>query len=196
MKWIASATLFAGVVLFIFPASAHAISTLVWGDLIEDPDTGEIFFDDPVNMQDGGTYAVPLNVSKDVQVQTHDPFVFLAEGALFHIPGPEGAREFVASIGGFFGSETLAWEGTGVYELDVYEVDAPVPTQVPWLQRIFAYLFGTVAHAQAPENFIETIRFTITEEGAMEECCSSVLFLPGIMGSRLYEDGEKRWEPS
>ena len=28
------------------------------------------------------------------------------------------------------------------------------------------------------------------------ECCSSVLFLPGIMGSRLYEDGEKRWEPS
>ncbi|MBM3261516.1 hypothetical protein FJY93_03800 [Candidatus Kaiserbacteria bacterium] len=29
-----------------------------------------------------------------------------------------------------------------------------------------------------------------------EHCNSNVLFLPGIMGSRLYDDGEKRWEPS
>ena len=196
MKQIASAAFFVGAALFVFPASAHAISTLVWGDLVEDPDTGEIFFDDPVNMQDDGTYEVPLNVSRDVQIQTDDPFVFALEGTLFHIPDPEGTREFVASIGGFFGTSTISWEQTGVYELDVYEVDAPVPTQVPWLQRMFAYFFGTITHAQAPENFIETIQFTITEEGAVEECCSSVLFLPGIMGSRLYEDGEKRWEPS
>ncbi|MEX2340937.1 MAG: NosD domain-containing protein, partial [Candidatus Paceibacterota bacterium] len=27
-------------------------------------------------------------------------------------------------------------------------------------------------------------------------CCSSVLFLPGIMSSQLYEGGDKRWEPS
>lgn len=27
-------------------------------------------------------------------------------------------------------------------------------------------------------------------------CCSSVLFLPGIMGSSLYENGQKLWEPS
>ncbi|OHA88998.1 MAG: hypothetical protein A2829_02185 [Candidatus Zambryskibacteria bacterium RIFCSPHIGHO2_01_FULL_43_60] len=31
---------------------------------------------------------------------------------------------------------------------------------------------------------------------AQKECCSSVLFLPGIMGSRLFEGGAKRWEPS
>src|SRR3989344_8452674 len=197
MKLITLAALFAGAVLFIFPASAHAVSTLTWGDLVEDPETGGIFFDDPIDIQDDGTYAVPLNVSKDVQVETDDPFVFAAEGALFRIPDPEiGTREFVASIGGFFGSYTLAWEETGVYELDVYEVDPPSPNNVPWLQRVFAFIFGTAAHAQPPEDLIETIRFTILEEGAAEECCSSVLFLPGIMGSRLYEDGEKRWEPS
>ncbi len=28
------------------------------------------------------------------------------------------------------------------------------------------------------------------------ECCSSVLFLPGIMSTRLYEGNAKRWEPS
>src|SRR3989344_9163412 len=186
MKLSSSAIFLVGVVFFVFPASAYATSTLVWGDLVENPDAGEIFFDNPINIQDGGTYEVPLNVSKDVQIEIDDPFVFAAEGALFHIFDPEaGTREFVASIGGFFGTSTISWEQTGVYELDVYEVDPPSPNNVPWLQRIFAFIFGTVAHAQATENFVETIRFTILEEGAVEECCSSVLFLPGIMGSRL-----------
>ena len=103
MKLITLVALFAGAVLFIFPASAHAISTLTWGDLVEDPETGEIFFDNPVNIQDGGTYEVPLNISKDARVETDDPLVFMAEGALFHIPNPEeGTREFVTSIGGGF----------------------------------------------------------------------------------------------
>lgn len=31
--------------------------------------------------------------------------------------------------------------------------------------------------------------------GSPPKCCSSVLFLPGIMGSELYEGGDKRWEP-
>ncbi|PIR85954.1 hypothetical protein COU14_01580 [Candidatus Kaiserbacteria bacterium CG10_big_fil_rev_8_21_14_0_10_44_10] len=31
--------------------------------------------------------------------------------------------------------------------------------------------------------------------GTEPECCSSVLFLPGIMGTELFEGADKRWEP-
>ncbi len=78
----------------------------------------------------------------------------------------------------------------------MYEVDPPSENNVPWLQRIFAFLFRTVAYAQVSENFIETIRFTILEEGAVEECCSSVVFLPGIKGSVLKTGTDTLWPPT
>jgi len=104
-------------------------------------------------------------------------------------------REFVSRLGGFFGSLEVAWPQAGSYELDIYEGDEPVLILNP-IPKIFAWLFGAPAYAQDPERFIETIRFTITAADLVAECCSSVLFLPGIMGSRLYDDVEKRWEPS
>ncbi|MCL9971950.1 MAG: hypothetical protein NBV63_00890, partial [Candidatus Pacebacteria bacterium] len=43
----------------------------------------------------------------------------------------------------------------------------------------------------APRKYT-TLTFTLTNP---PKCCSSVLFLPGFMASRLYKDGEKLWEP-
>lgn len=196
MKIVGAVALALSVALFVFPATTLAVSTLVWGNVVEDPDTGETIVEDRIDMRNGGTYAVPLNVSRDVQIRNDDPFVFGAEGMLFYIPNPdESTREFVNRLGGFVGAETLAWERPGVYELDVYEIEAPVPTLNPF-SRFFTWLFGTPAHAQSSESFIETIRFTVTEEGAVEECCSSVLFLPGIKGSRLRTASDVLWPPT
>src|SRR3989344_4554210 len=77
---------------------------------------------------------------------------------------------FISSIS--HAGSWLAWSAAGVYELDVYWRDPPEVNQT-WPLRLFAFLFGTVAHAQAADHFLETIQFTILEEGAVEECCSS-----------------------
>ena len=37
-------------------------------------------------------------------------------------------------------------------------------------------------------RFVETMHFTITDQNAPAECCSSVVFLPGIKGSVLKKD--------
>jgi len=196
MKTVRLGALVTGLSFFALPSSAFAVSTLVWGDVIEDPETGEIVDDNRVYMEDGGEYPVPFNTSRDVQVMTGDPFDRFGEGVLFHISDTiEGTREYVANLDGFFGDSTFAWEHPGVYELDVYFIGDPVPSVTPW-ERLFTFLFGKIAHAQSPDLFIETIRFTITEESAVEECCSSVLFLPGLKGSRLRTTAEILWPPS
>ena len=187
--------LFFSIASLLIPSVSHADSWLEWTSYFEDPETGEFVIDEQITIEDGGTYQVPLNEVREVQVESDEVF-FGAEGMLFHIPDPdEGTREFIAHLGGFFGDGELAWTEAGIYELDVYWLDPPEVNQT-WPQRLFAFFFGTLAHAQAADHLLETIRFTITEDGAFEECCSSVVFLPGIKGSVLKSGSDTLWPPT
>ena len=58
-----------------------------------------------------------------------------------------------------------------------------------WYQRIFAIL-SPIAHAQSYEIITHTLTFTLIEDTPEPTGASSVLFLPGIMGSRLYEESD------
>lgn len=65
---------------------------------------------------------------------------------------------------------------------------------------------GTILYAYRSRGTPEGLRegssdfiidnVSLTQTLPDPECCSSVLFLPGIMSSRLYENGQKRWEPN
>jgi len=166
------------LVVFVIPHMAFAASTLHWTPFTENIDTGDRTYGTELFIEHGGTYEAPLNQLGEAFIQV-DALVFSTEGVLFYIPNPDSpTREFVPSFDGF----SFPYEG--VYELDIYKGEAPMPTMNP-IQRIFARLFGISAYAQNPKLFIETIRFTITKEDAVAECCSSVLFLPGLQGSSL-----------
>lgn len=194
--FVTSATIALALVIFVIPQVAFAAATLYWTPFTEDPDTGDRTYGTELFIENAGEYEAPLNQLGEAFIQVDAP-VFSTEGVLFYVPNPESpapTREFVTRFGGFFFSSDIAFPQEGVYELDIYEVDAPVLVFNP-IQRIFVWLFATPAYAQNPELFIETIRFTINEAGAVQECCSSVVFLPGIKATELYEGSSKRWLP-
>jgi len=175
---------------------AEATSFLVWGNVVRDDNTNEIISDDRIHIQDGGTYPVSLHVSKRADVGPSGP-EFSRSGVLFRIPDPQSSRVRVEWIGGPFGVNTLSWEQPGVYELDVYKVFISQNDRTPF--RTFLHLFfGDNVYAQSADDFIETIRFTVTDETAVPKV-SNVLFIPGMESSRLYtsESGSERkvWEP-
>ncbi len=60
-----------------------------------------------------------------------------------------------------------------------------------FIKEIFNFLLPT-AHAQFDfPRFIDTITFNVSEPVVEPTGASSILFLPGIMGSRLYEEGSE-----
>lgn len=209
----------ASLVVCAYPSFVHAAngpSQIVWGDRIEDPDTGKYLSSDQIYIEHGETYAVPIGVSKEVYVQVQQiqdgsitPFLEDAYGPLYFIPDPQsGVRQYVETIGGYLGAQELAWEHPGMYELDVYLQPPPILSdRTPMWERVLSVLIGEIAHAQTGDEFVGTIRFTITDENdappaCTQDCFSNVLFLPGIEASRLYRprvigDGEDRlWEPN
>lgn len=189
------------------------LSTFRWTPFTEDLETGERVYGDNVVFSDGAEEAVPFGIAGEISIETDFP-VFGLEATLFYIPDPDSpTREFVASFGGFpndsggfsFPFDELTWSVAGVYELDIYEIEPPVLVQTsPW-QRMFGWFVGQEAHAAEHSPLIGTIRFTVVEETpeppapVYQACCSSVIFLPGIKGSRLYMEGaegeKKLWEP-
>lgn len=200
MRWVADfpkriihplGVIFAvGVMLtFIFaPHVAFAASELRWGDL-----AGSF-----ISMSNNQTYTVPLNEARPALVAL-DNFP-TGEGVLFFIPDPTSpTREFVTNIADLFSGPTnLSWSQAGVYELDVYQAPPPVEVYLPLWQRWFSWILPHSAYAQNPEDFIETIRFTIVDADApqYQECCSSVVFLPGFEASRLITGGNELWPPT
>ncbi len=190
---VASATT---LLLLAAPRICNAsTSQLVWGDRVWDDITGEIVSDDRIYMEDDGTYPVTLHVSKDVYVARSEPGVsFDASGVLFRVPDPQSpTRELVGSIGGFFGANTLVWEIPGVYELDVYNVPPPVMANRNPNNSFLRFLFGRTAHAQLAEDYIETIRFTVTDAAA-PTAYTPVVIIPGILGSAQH-NGEWLIDP-
>lgn len=97
----------------------------------------------------------------------------------------------------------VIWQGAGVYETDIYASCPPdVSFKAPsFLDKLLAVITPKVALAHwFNEEFVDTFEFTVVDTDDQSECCSSVLFLPGIQASRLYKQeilGEDRlWEPN
>jgi len=97
----------------------------------------------------------------------------------------------------------VIWQGAGIYETDIYASCPPdVSLKVPSLfEKLLAIVTPKVALAHwFNEEFVDTFEFTVVDVDDQPECCSSVLFLPGIQASRLYSQnllGEDRlWEPN
>ena len=92
---------------------------------------------------------------------------------------------------------------TGTYTLVIKDSWLLLNQKESLRERMFAYLIPK-AHAQS-DNFPEytfTISFTVADKTVESAGASNVLFLPGLMGSRLYEVGgacnfddpeEERW---
>jgi pimeloyl-ACP methyl ester carboxylesterase len=94
------------------------------------------------------------------------------------------------TIGKFMGLPGLESGGApGTYTVLVAERD-PKFSSNSTDQEVLWFASGG-AQGVAPQKYT-TLTFTLTNP---PKCCSSVLFLPGFMASRLYKDGEKLWEP-
>ena len=149
-------------------------------------------------IEDGGTYPLELGIEHSVIIGSEGNF-FEWEGYLYRSSdSPE--RELVEHIGGFDGVDRITFLNPGEYELDVYRVPPPEVSVIPWWKNLLSAITPPTAYAQSSTDFIETIRFTITDIDATAECCSSVLFLPGIKGSVLKRDkligSDTLWPPT
>jgi len=193
-----------------FPSFANAqtnVNQLIWGDVVTNEETGETISDDRITIVEGGTYSVQLNTSKHTEITYASEEFYLPRGVLYYIPDATNpnTREFVKSL---YLRNTLAWEKTGTYELDIYGKPPPllvIENKEPLWKRASRLIIGSRAYAGSNEDvFLGTIQFTITDKDAVQtcetNCVSNVLFLPGIQASRLYtkEGGKERllWEPN
>ena len=166
---------------FVSPALAASGSFYIY-----DPGTGEARYDAPYTLADGDTAAVPFNVSGFIEIDIDlEPFLF-PDGEVFLIDPDTGDRTLVGY------ANEMTWTQSGTYELDIYQY-VVAPSLSPW-QRLFSW-FMPIAHAAPPSwEYLETIRFIITEgELPPPPCCSSVLFLPGIQGSVLKDGANTLW---
>ncbi len=158
------------------------------------------------NFKNGDTVTLNLTKLAELRVSGAEPpdlgcdyFSYHDGGELYKISPETGERIVVMrDEQDFFGG--IIWPGPGVYEFDVQFQCANLVQRPSWYENILALLKTKVAFAQSFPELppIATIRFTVTDANEISEpdCCSSVLFLPGIMSSQLYEDEQKRWEPS
>ncbi len=206
-----AASLIVLLAFFINPVFAHAQdgqSQLTWGDATYDYFTGDLLSSDQISMQDGGTYAVPIGVSKGALVQIQNiqngevsQYPSAGYGPLYFLPDPAHSteRDLITNIGGYSGTSTLAWEKPGTYELDVYKIQFSVGDNVPYWEGIVHFFVGMPAYAQVADPPYQTIRFTIVDENMVPKE-SNVLFIPGTESSRLYQNttsGEQKiWEPA
>ncbi len=167
----------------MFPGVSHA-ATLPWGE---------------ITIQDGGSYPVHLNTPATAQV-TLPPPAYQPHGVLYFLstPGDESSRQYLSDI--TYSGTSFSFTQAGEYEVDVYKNEFPSFEEIrsPSPLHIFAWFFATPAYAQATGQFVETIHFTITDADApvYEECCSSVLFLPGLKGSVLSIGSDTLWPPT
>ncbi|HUO56369.1 MAG TPA: hypothetical protein VMU27_02975 [Candidatus Paceibacterota bacterium] len=192
--WYA-ASLAAICIIFLLPrvCAADGTTNVTWGSIVFD-DTGAVISDDEVHIQDGGTFAVPLNVTEPLLIHNSSyPDVY---GELYSV-ATSGERTYMGRYDGN-GSATLAWNTVGTYEIDVYSTYLNTPPITTWSRAREFFFGGTVfAIALAPFFQIDTIHFTITDKNT-PAAASNVLFLPGIEASRLYDTdgGETQlWEP-
>jgi len=79
---------------------------------------------------------------------------------------------------------------TGTYTL-VSEDGLLTVSKSNYIQKFFSRLFPIVHAQELLTNIRRTVTFTVVEG---DPSASNVLFLPGLMGSRLFEGETQRWE--
>jgi pimeloyl-ACP methyl ester carboxylesterase len=181
------------------PGAADALRvSLSWGG---DPDAVA-----EVDIEDGGTYSVPLNTGASARLALDQLGPYF--GSIYELsPDDPSRRVLIASnITTVAGNTSFAWPEAGTYELDIFGLGAP-PCCIQALAHDplhdIASLFVNIVEAQSPPPLsqVAKITFTIKDKDAAvctERCYSNVMFLPGIEASRLYDtdNGETRlWEP-
>lgn len=182
------------------PVAQAAAARMEWYAGHEDPDTGSFYATVEMVFEEGGTYALELGISRHFDIPQALIDGDFYTGQLFLVAN-DGARQLVGEIGIF--SDEITITKAGQYELDVYAGIFSIMVNRGFLSRLFSFLFGETAYAEPIGDYSETLHFTITDVNVptVEECCSSVLFLPGLQASRLYRpivigDGEDQlWEP-
>ncbi len=177
---VASLALVFLISVFLYSAPAHAASSVVvWGGITYDDETGDIISNDRIEMEDGGTYQVPLGVSKEVYADILIGHYYGVYGHLYKINSETNDRTDLGLLNTLTSNE-IAWNEYGVYEVDIYDAGAPVLSRRSLFGRLADFLFGNVAHAAAGD-FIETIRFTLVPlQGP--NTAPALSFLPGSEG--------------
>ena len=75
----------------------------------------------------------------------------------------------------------------GTYTLLSEEIIGMINTAPTWSKKLLALVIK-IAHAQYfPDNRLYAMTFTLEAEASEPEGASNILFVPGIMGTRLYE---------
>lgn len=98
----------------------------------------------------------------------------------------------------------VIWQGSGVHEVDIYAWCPPdVSLKAPGLlDKLLSLVTIKVALAHwFNEEFVDTFEFTVVDSNSQPECCSSIIFIPGIKGSVLEREGafgvrDVLWPPS
>ena len=119
---------------------------LLWGDFL---------LNEQIQILDGGIYQVPLGVFKETYVSS-DIYSNI-QGHLYRIDPITGSRIDL----GIIGSNNMAWDRYGKYEVDVYDLGPLILSrqQSLWGQ-VKSFLFGATAYANAGD-LLGTIHFTL-----------------------------------
>lgn len=153
-------------------------------------------YSDKVSFSDQGSVAIDTSLNFEIGINGPPPsgFGFCDYGGLLYFVD-NGERQLIEHDQyDSFTYRAPAWPSEGSYELDLYISCLSSSQRNEGNFDLLKWIMPKQAWA-AGENIIGTIRFTVIEKDAEVECCSSVLFLPGIMGTELYENSNKRWEP-
>ncbi len=101
---------------------------------------------------------------------------------------------FLNSVNNYFDGRKVG-VGVGTYTFVIKDIEIILGAQPLW-QKVKDFFIKTAFAQSAPGTYVHTITFTIAEEVAEPTGASSVLFLPGIQASRLYEGNNQLWEPN
>ncbi len=124
--------------------------------------------------------------------------------------GPDGAVRKQEGEGSTITLESddwwggVIWQGAGVHEIDIYaSCPRDVSLKAPnLLGKLLAVIRPKVALAHwFDAEFANTFQFTVVDANDQPECCSSIVFIPGIKGSVLEREGafgvrDVLWPPS
>ena len=187
-------TLFIGSAFFVSPLISFAASSVSWYYFYEDPENGSsIAYIDFVANE---TNEVPFGVEGYFQIDPDSEEFNVANAALYRVSADGNTRQLIVESDDE--GTPMTWEEAGTYEVDVYGyLNVPMRAPTPWWGTVVQFFFGNIAYAAPFGTYVDTVRFSITEEGATPTGASNILFLPGFLGSRLYTTGGRSlWEPN
>lgn len=190
-------TLFLGSALcafFLSPSVTFAASSISWYYTVQDPENGDTFIS--TDLLEGETMSVPFGVAGYLQISPDSEDFNAANAALYKVSADGNTRQLILETEDE--GTSIVWSEAGTYEVDVYGYTlAPMRTPMPWWGTVVQFFLPPKAYAAPFGTYVDTIRFNIVEEGAQPMGASSVLFLPGFLGSRLYQTGGRLlWEPN